>query len=42
MKQNGNIVYVESEPGPDFDSENPDEGLDSEPIPIEKPRFVAG
>ena len=42
MKQNGNIVYVESEPGPDFASENPDEELDSEPIPIEKPRFVAG
>jgi len=41
MKQNGNIVYVESEQGPDFDSENPDEGLDPEPIPIEKPRFVA-
>jgi len=41
MKHNGSIVYVESEPGPDFDSENPDEGLDSEPSPIEKPRFVA-
>jgi len=41
VKHNGNIVYIESEPGPGPDSENPDEGLDSEPSPIEKPRFVA-
>ncbi|KAG0643811.1 hypothetical protein HOY80DRAFT_285162 [Tuber brumale] len=38
VKQNGVIVYLESEPGPDPDPENPDEALDDEPIPAEKPR----
>ncbi|PWW78886.1 hypothetical protein C7212DRAFT_361740 [Tuber magnatum] len=38
VKHNGNIVYLESEPGPEPEPEpeDSDEGLDSEPIPLEE------
>ncbi|CUS14691.1 unnamed protein product [Tuber aestivum] len=36
MKQNGKIVYFESVQGPGPEHEDPDEELDSEPIPPEK------
>ncbi|RPA97966.1 hypothetical protein L873DRAFT_1809088, partial [Choiromyces venosus 120613-1] len=38
VKQNGGIVYLESEPGPELDPGNPEEALDSAPIPLEQPR----